>query len=126
MIPVLSQIWAMISGCKFFWKVISNWVVLKDSFVAIENTLKNMQADGRMVPNQDETPILLMSISNILKTEIIDIPGVDEFKIAASIDQLNANFSISIQDAKSGKYFSIPIVKKSEDAIALAKEESKK
>jgi len=69
----------------------------------IEDTLSNMQKDGRKVPNIEESSILLMALSNILKTEIIDIPGVDEYQISLDIDQINS---------KSEKFLKIPVVTK--------------
>lgn len=112
MIPILSRMWSLITGSKFIWKLIRNWAVLSDSMHAIENTLSNMQKDGRYVPNREESSILLMALSNILKTEIIDMPGVDEYQISLEIDQINSNFQLSIKDSKSEKFLKIPVITK--------------
>jgi len=111
MIQLLS---GLFSSTSFIWKLIKNWKVLSDSLKAIENTMHNMSKDGRFVPNMEETPILLHAVSNIIKTEIIDIPGINEYEIALSIDQISSNFVLSIQDAKSEKFYQLPVIKKEE------------
>jgi len=112
MIPIISRLWSLITGSKFIWTLIRNWAVLTDAFSNIEKVLSEMQADGRKVPNQQEASILLMCLSNILKTEIIDMPGVDEYQISLEIDQINSNFQLSIKDAKSEKFLKIPVITK--------------
>lgn len=112
MIPLLSRIWTLISASGFLLKLIRNYSVLSGSFKSIEDVLSFMTSEKRTLPNHIESQILCMAISNILKTGVIDIPGVDEYQIAIGLDQINANMVLSIQDSKSGKYHEIPVLTK--------------
>lgn len=112
MIQALKGIWALISGSKLMWNLIRHHVVLTDAFKAIEGVLVQMRQNEISLPNHEQTQILLFAVSNILKTGVIDIPGVDEYEIAIGIDQINSNMMLSIQDSKSGSYHQIPILKK--------------
>lgn len=114
MIPLLSRVWTLISGSKFLFLLIRHYSILSSSFKSIEDVLSLMAKDSRSLPNHMETQILCMSISNILKTGVIDLPGVDEYQIAIGLDQINSNMVLSIQDSKSGKYHQIPILGKKE------------
>ena len=111
MLIVLSRIWALISGSKFLWDLISNYSVLSENFKAIEKVLEQVMSDStRRLPDHNESQILLIAVSNILKTGVIDLPGVDEMQIAIGLDHINQNMVISIQDKKSGKYAELPIL----------------
>lgn len=111
-ISLLKRLYGMISGSGFLWRLVRNYRVLSDSISAIEATLSNMSAQDRKLPNESEIEMLLKAVSNILKTGVIDIPGVDEMNLALNIDQFSQSFSMSIQDAKSGKYFELPRVRR--------------
>lgn len=106
------NIFSMFTASKFFWTVLTNWKVLADNSKGIEQVLKNMFDEGRKIPSEEEIPVILVCVSNILKTGVIDIPMIDEYEIALSIDKVNASFSLAIGDAKSGKYIAIPIITK--------------
>lgn len=114
MITLLKRIYGLISGSGFLWKLARNYKVLNDACKAIETVLVNVAATDRKLPDMDESQILLSAISNILKTGIIDIPGVDEMQIAIGLDHINKNISLSVTDAKSGKFMEIPLIKKVE------------
>ena len=115
-INVLKRIYGLLTGSSFLWKVIRNYAVLAASFKAIEGVIQNVSQSGRALPNQDESLIIIKAISNILKTGVIDIPGVDEYELAMNLDMVNSNMSLGIEDLKTGKYFEIPAIKKIEGA----------
>ena len=116
MIPLLSRIWSLITASKFLFLLVRHYVVLKDAFTGIESVLTNMTKDARALPTHEETQILCVSVSNILKTGVIDLPGVDEYQLAIGLDNIQANMVLSIQDKKSGKYHTIPVLKKGKSA----------
>lgn len=108
---VLKRVWGLLSGTGFLWKLARNYRVLSDSFGAIEKVLLQMRGDNRKLPSQEQSIVLLQAISNILKTGVIDIPGVDEIEISIGIDQITQQMAIGIKDAKSGKFHEFPILK---------------
>lgn len=112
MIPQLTQIFSIFSGGKFIWKVIRNYRVLSDAVKNISDVLKQMHDAKRATPEANETSVLLLSVSNILKTGVIDVPGVDEYELALGVDQINTNFVLSVKDAKSDKFHQIKFKKK--------------
>lgn len=112
MITQIFNVYKWITGLKFIWKVARNWSVLSLSLAKISETLKAMHDDSRSLPNATETSEMLLAISNIIKTEIIDVPGVDEYQIALDIDQFSTSLALSIQDTKSGKFHEIVLKKK--------------
>lgn len=99
------------SALSFMWKVVRNWGVLSSSLKAISDTLEIMHKDGRNLPNTEETQNLTLALSNIIKTEIIDIPGVDEYELAMGMDHFSNTLMLSIEDQKSGKYHEIKVKK---------------
>lgn len=111
MLPQLGMIYSLITGSKFLWKVVRNWSVLSKSLYAISDTLKKMHAEGRNIPDMTESQILLMALSNVVKTEVIDIPGVDEYSLSLDIDKFSSSLALSIEDSKSGKYHEVTIKK---------------
>lgn len=115
-LQTLKRIYGLITGSSFLWKIVRNYAVLSASFKAIEGVIQAVSASGRSLPNQDESLILVKAFSNILKTGVIDIPGVDEYELAMNLDMVNSNMSLGIEDLKTGKYFEIPTVKKVEGA----------
>lgn len=86
------------------WKIVRNWSVLTDALECFSQTLKKMHEEDRYMPDQLESQQLLLALSNIIKTEIIDVPGVDEYELALSIDRFTDTLKLSIEDSKSGKY----------------------
>ena len=112
MIAMLTRLWNIVSISKFFILFISHRLVLEESFKAITSVLTSMNEEERALPKHDESQVLVMAISNILKTGIIDIPGIDEYQIAIGLDQVNQNMMLSIQDTKTGQYHQIPVLSK--------------
>ena len=110
----LKRIYSLITGSSFLWKLIRHYAVLSAAFKSIESVLQNISAENRKLPTQEESLILLKAISNILKTGVIDIPGVDEYELAMNLDLVGSNMSIGIEDLKTGKYFEVPVMKKIE------------
>jgi len=106
---------ALISGSKLIWKVVSNWRVLTNSIGGISDTLKKMHDEGRALPNAEETSLMLLCGSNILKTGIIDIPGIDEYELSLNLDKFSSSLIMSIKDSKSNKFHQIPLVKGKKD-----------
>lgn len=107
----LKGLWALISGSKFIWSIIKNHVVLGDSLKAIEITLTEMRQGDSVVPNHMQAQNLMLAVSNILKTGVIDFPGIDEYEIAIGIDRVSSDMTISLKDSKSGKFHELPILK---------------
>lgn len=112
MIALLSRVWSLVSVSKFFILFIRHRLVLETAFNSISGVLIEMNKEGRALPKHDESQILVMAVSNILKTGVIDIPGVDEYEIAIGLDQINSNMVLSIEDTRSGKFHQIPILGK--------------
>ena len=106
-----TQLFSLIKGSSFIWKLLSNWKILKDSLTVISDTLKKMHDEGRDLPETSEASQMLLALSNIIKTQVIDIPGVDEYEISIGIDKINTAFMLSIEDAKSSKYHQIIVSK---------------
>ena len=111
-LKILQKLYKLITGSSILWKLIRNYAVLSEACGGIENVIKNMTDQGRALPDRDEAMILVKCISNILKTGVIDIPGVDEYELALNLDMINSNMSLGVEDLKSGKYFEIPVPKK--------------
>lgn len=111
-ISLIKKVWSLLSGSGLIWKVLRNFKVLSDSFGGIETVLNNMTVEKRKLPTHAEIEMIARAVSNILKTGVIDFPGVDEYAIAVNIDEMTATYAVSIQDAKSDKYIQLPIIKK--------------
>lgn len=111
MFTQLKFLYTLISGSKLLWKVIRNWRVLSNSLESITNILKNMNADDRHLPNSMESSQLILCFSNILKTGVIDIPGIDEYQISLDLDNFSSSLMLSIEDSKSGKFHDIVVTK---------------
>lgn len=107
----LTALYGLLTGSKFIWKIVRNWSVLSKSFQGVTDILSNMNAEGRSLPNTEETQMLLNAVSNIVKTEIIDIPGLDEYSLAVNLDHFSSSLGISIQDSKNGKFHTIKVKK---------------
>ena len=113
----LKRIWSLIAGSKTLWNFISHYGVITEALKAIEDVLKNIAADkSRKLPTQEEAIILTKALSNILKSGVIDIPGVDEYEIAMNLDMVASHLSVSINDKKSGTFIEIPALKKTGDS----------
>lgn len=106
------NIYKLITGSKFIWKVFRNWAVLSEAFSTISKTLVKIHEEGRKLPDQSESTQLLLCLSNIVKTEIIDIPGVDEYELSLEIDKFSTSLLMSIEDKKSGKFHQVMITEK--------------
>lgn len=111
-ISVLKKLYGLITGSSFFWKVLKNYSVLSNAFKTIEEIIAAMSKDARALPTQDESLILVKAISNILKTGVIDIPGVDEYQLSINLDMVSSQISIGIEDSKTGKYHELSVPKK--------------
>lgn len=112
LLAILKRIWGLVASSGLFWKVLKNWTILSESLKGIETVLHNLTEEKRALPNHDEAVTLLHALSNILKTGVIDIPGVDEYKIALNLDEVASSYTISIEDAKNEKYLELPSIKK--------------
>lgn len=112
MISLISKIYSLFSGGGFLFKLVRNYSVLSKNCQAIETIINNMIIEDRKLPSQQDSVYLLTAISNILKTGVIDIPGVDEVNLAIGIDSISKNISMSIEDSVSGKFIEIPVIKK--------------
>ena len=110
--PSLMSIYTFITGSKFIWKIVTNWRVLSTSLKVISETLTTMREQSRSVPNTEETQQMLLAASNILKTGVIDLPGIDEYQISADIDKFSQGVSLAITDSKNKKYHSLKLKKK--------------
>lgn len=109
---LLSRVYGLVSGSSIIWKVISNWKILSTSLSSIETVMSNMGAEKRHLPTTEETQILLLACSNILKTKVIDIPGLDEYELAMNLDKASSSLALSIKDSTSGAYHVLPLIKK--------------
>jgi len=114
MIAILKRIYGLLTGSGFLWRLARHYKVLNDSCKAIETVLVNVNASDRKLPTPEESQVLLAAISNILKTGVIDIPGVDEMAISIGLDHINRNIAVSISDSKSGNFMEIPLIVKTE------------
>lgn len=112
MIALLSRLWSLVAVSKFFILFIRHRLVLEEAFGSVSEVLAKMNADKRALPDHSESQVLVMAVSNILKTGIIDLPGVDEYQIAIGLDNINQNMVLSIQDSKSGQFHKIPVLGK--------------
>lgn len=109
---LLKRVYGLLAGSGFLWRLARNYKVLKDSCTTIEQVLQVVSDDKRSLPNEQEAVALLAAVSNILKTGVIDIPGIDEMKISIGLDHMAKNISLSIEDSKTGKFMEIPMIKK--------------
>lgn len=107
----LTSLYAMFSSSKFIWKLVRNWSILSDSLKCISQTLTAMRNEGRSLPVPAESSQMLLAFSNILKTEIIDIPGLDEYSLSLDIDKFSSSLLLSIEDRKNGKYHELLLKK---------------
>lgn len=106
-IQVFSKLWTLISGSRFFWALLKNYGVLKENLRVIGEIITKVMQEGRKTPDCDETNRLLKAVSNILKTEVIDLPEIDEYQLAIKIDEINANLVCELKDTKSDKTFKV-------------------
>lgn len=111
LLGLFSRAYSFISGSKMVWNFITNYRVLSDTSSAVSQIFKNMDAEGRKTPTQPELVILLQAFSNILKTNIIDIPGFDEIELTATVDRFSGGLSTSLKDVKSGKFHTLVVTK---------------
>lgn len=78
-----------------FWKVLKN---LK-TIIAFFNTLKGLivkVAEGKRLPDCRETHDLLEAIRNLLDSEVIDIPGVDEKQVSQALKEIESQWTCKI------------------------------
>lgn len=108
---LLRTAFTFFTGTKIIWKVLTNYRILADSSDVISTVFKNLHAENRVTPTQEESQALLTTLSNVIKTGIIDIPGFDEMELVAQIDRVNGALTTSIRDVKSGKYHKVSIKK---------------
>lgn len=102
--------WVM--GLSFLWKVVRNMGTLRTAVKAIEDVYKEIEASGRKIPNVEEAQTVLNSLSNILKTGVIDIAGIDDYKIAAGLDEINHNLQLSLKDSLDNPVLVSPVITK--------------
>lgn len=109
---ILMTIWAYIRASGFIWKLIANYKVLSEAVKCIEVNAQAMMSRDSAIPSGEEGQLMLMALSNILKTGIIDLPLVDEYQLSLDLDQITGQMRIAINDSASGKYNSLVIGKK--------------
>lgn len=107
MLGLLQTVFGFITGSKIIWKVISNYRILSDTSQAVSTVFHNMHNEDRSSPTQPELVALSQALSNVLKTNIIDIPGFDELELVAAVDRFSGSLVTSMTDAKSGKFHKI-------------------
>lgn len=115
MIALLSLIkksFKLVSGSKIIFKLVRHYAVLNESLTCINTVMTNLSNDNRTLPTHAEGHALLIAISNILKTGLIDVPGIDEYDLALKFDYVSEQFALGIADSKSGKYHTLPVLKK--------------
>lgn len=106
-ISLLGSAWSVVKGSRFFWGIIKHYGVLKENLQAIGNVIKAVMESDRKVPSCEEGQILLRAISNILKTQVIDLPGLDEYELAVSIDEITGTLVCQLTDKASSKVFKL-------------------
>lgn len=89
-----------------------NWRVLSTAFKAVSDVLTEMHKADRKLPDTNESQALLMAMSNILKTGVVDIPGVDEYQLSLDLDKFSSSLIFSIEDSKTKKYHDLMLVRK--------------
>ena len=89
MIGAFSQLWAIISSFKLFWKVLQNWSEMRVKLEALKGVLVRVKDNG--IPSCDDTKELLDFSIWLLKTEMIDIPGVDEYQLTRELERVQMN-----------------------------------
>lgn len=108
----LLHIFSFFSASKFIFKLIAHQAVLRASLQAISDVLMEMKKTDRVLPSENEATLLLMGVSNILKTGVVDLPGFDEYELSIQIDRISNGIVLSIQDQKDKKYHDIAVFKK--------------
>ena len=108
---LLTPFFKLFSIGGFFFKIVSNFSILKSSFENISAIFKKMHDENRAVPTEVESVALLQIASDLLKTGIVDIPGFDEYELSMDIDKYANALVLSIEDKKSGKYHDVKISK---------------
>lgn len=126
-IELLKQLGGFITGGGIIWKFIRHYRVLSDSSKAVSQVIQNISNRGDKLPEIHETQIIIQAMSNVLKTGIIDIPGIDEYKISAALDKVNENVAISFEDYTSGQFHILRVEKvpKPKETISDKKDEVK-
>ena len=122
LINLIKKLWGLAMGSKIFFKVIANYGLICETVKLLEDTLANMQREGRKVPNQQEMCDILPKLSELLKTGIIDLPMVDEYSLALDIDHIYSSMQISLRDRTGNKIVAATVIKKSEEKIEEPKE----
>lgn len=111
MFTTLKTLFTFISGAKIIWKVIANYRILSDSAKTVNTVFNNVKVRGDSTPNQEEAQALLQAASNVLKTGVIDLPGLDEYELTSTIDRAVGAITTSISDSKNSKYHKISLKK---------------
>lgn len=116
-VGLLLNAWSFINGSAFFWRFVKNYGTLKNSLLAVEAVFQSKDARGDKTPNSEEAQILLQAVSNILKSGLIDFPGVDEYEIGVGLEQLSGQIHLSMTDSKGNAIIAAKIlnVKKAVD-----------
>lgn len=109
---LIKRLFSLVYNSKIIWKLIRNYRVLSESFKTIETVINNINNRDRVLPDAEESRALLTACSNILKTGVIDIPGVDEYELSLKFDYINEQWAIGLKDDKSGKFTAPLVVKK--------------
>lgn len=109
---LVSKIWDWLSHFQFLWRVLRNWFTLSNAVHDIENVFEEIAKQNRKLPNMGETQVLLNAISNILKTEVIQITGLDDFKVAAGLDEISHSLHLSLTDKVGNPIIQSPQIQK--------------
>lgn len=115
MFTAIFNLFGLIKGSSFFWKIIRNFFTLKNSFEAISATIDGIMKSDREMPTAPEMQVILKAFSNIMKTGIIILPGVDDYEVAAFIDKVSGELEISLSDSLTHAKASFQIDTKNKD-----------
>ncbi len=79
----------------------SVWTVIKNlrtiiSFFGVLKELIIKVAQGKRLPDCQETHELLQAVENLLDSGVIDIPGVDEKQISAALKEIESQWTCKI------------------------------
>jgi hypothetical protein len=105
----IASLWGFLKGSQFFWNLLRNYGTIKKSLEDVSKIFNEMKNQENKTPNCEQAQVLLKSLSTLLKTGVIDIPGINEYEISMSIDDVSANLVCMITDKKLGKIVNIPV-----------------
>lgn len=98
----LKYLYLFVTGSKYFWRIVRNYAEIKNFCIVISNTITAMHTDKRKSPNMHELSLLLPAISAILRSELIDIPGINEYELALEVDSFAGKLKVAITDTNTG------------------------